>query len=112
MDVIVAIIVVAVIGLSAFGAVMMLGDVIRLGVRLLTGAGCGERHAGSVDAAHAARVLAHFDDMRNAAIDGKWKRFQCLDDELKALDFVAWAKFNADLEMAKRDPENLRHDAG
>lgn len=44
------------------------------------------------------------------AINGKWTRFQPLNDELKALDAAVWAKFNADLEMAKLDPDHLRRD--
>lgn len=68
---------------------------------LMGSAGCGNMATtGPPERAHAEVMLAHFEEIRAAAIAGDWELFHALNAELQTLDPRAWAEFNDGLEAA------------
>lgn len=60
----------------------------------------GSADADALERAHAEIMLAHFENIRAAAIDDDWELFHTLNDELRLLDPRAWAEFNDELRDA------------
>lgn len=82
--------------IGAIGSTSLLIDRV-LGSLLGSG---GAADADELERAHAEIMLAHFENIRAAAIDDDWELFHTLNDELRLLDPRAWAEFNDDLRDA------------
>lgn len=96
-----ALVVVAVF-LLLMGVMSAVAAVLQRGLRGLLGVTnrVDAAPAGPLERAHAEIVLAHFEEIRAAAIAGDWERFHALNAELQVLDPRAWAEFNDGLEAA------------
>ncbi|HOV97125.1 MAG TPA: hypothetical protein PK789_10240 [Thermomonas sp.] len=87
------------LAVGTFGAMSaLIGRVLS---SLMGSADCaGLTQVGELERAHAEAVLAHFENIRAAAIDDDWELFHTLNDELRVLDPGAWAEFNDGLRDA------------
>lgn len=87
----------------ALGAVLtsgrMLTALVDGAMRFLTGRVAADELA---DAAHAQRVLAHFENMRDAVLTGDDVRLERLEDQLMDLDIGAWADYRTQLRKGAK----------
>lgn len=117
LDVLIAGVVFLLVALLCVGAITSMSTLIDrvLGCLMVSADCAGVTQADALERARAEIMLAHFENIRAAAIADDWDRFHALNDELRLLDPKAWAEFNDGLceaNVPARRASKRRHRAG